>query len=455
MSQRIHCVVLASVLLCGVLLPCGVVLGAGAAKGIAETRPQPTASGAERYYQWLMGALDGIEKQMPEISRSADAAAELFVKDEKTGIGAVGDRGFVGEALGRAGGIIRINYPHQLKDAGWKGAVLFGLRAEALAADLAMAAKKKEHGCVTIAMGQKSLAPALKKAGMPFDVFIANGAADHDGLLSDAGGRWVIPTVPAANIAAMWTWTGEFVAACTRRGKMPPMYLAYSCPGGRAWSNKYGSRKFHEAAPNAVPAGQLGREYLRELRADLRTVHDKEMADIRKVAGLAVETRKAGKGVYAFTHGHAILQRLAGPGNPGYFTQINRSWVDLRKDIQLRRGDLVYCVGFDQLFGGSWFRDFDKRAREAGAQLAWSISACRKGHTDSLPPDEPLIDQHWDFGDSAVVVPGYEIKILPVSGVIAEAALWMVSAEIHTMVSGEPASKEPVPAPAGVVRDKD
>jgi len=455
MSERIHCVVLASVLLCGVLLPCGVVLGAGAAKGIAETRPQPAASGAERYYQWLMGALDGIEKQMPEISRSADAAAELFVKDEKTGIGVVGDRGFVGEAIGRAGGIIRIHHPGQIRGDRWRGVVLFGLRAETLRDDLATAASKKKHGCLTVAFGQKSLKPALEKTGMPFDAFIANCASEHDGLFRTERGRWVIPTVPAANIAAMWAWTGEFVAACTRRGKMPPMYLAYSCPGGREWSKKYGSRKFHEAAPKPVPAGQLGREYLRELRADLRTVHDKEMADIRKVAGLAVETRKAGKGVYAFTHGHAILQRLRGPGNPGYFTQINRSWVALRRDIKLRRGDLVYCVGFDQLFGGSWFRDFDKRAREAGAQLAWSISACRKGHTDSLPPDEPLIDQHWDFGDSVVVVPGYEIKILPVSGVIAEAALWMVNAEIHTMVGPTTPPKDPTPSTAGAAQDKE
>ena len=43
--------------------------------------------------------------------------------------------------------------------------------------------------------------------------------------------------------------------------------------------------------------------------------------------------------------------------------------------------------------------------------------------------DEVYIDQHWAFGDAVVEVPGYDVKILPTSGVISEAVLWMVCAE--------------------------
>jgi hypothetical protein len=36
-----------------------------------------------------------------------------------------------------------------------------------------------------------------------------------------------VPTNRAAGAVAFWVWTGEFVATCTRRGKVPSMYLAY------------------------------------------------------------------------------------------------------------------------------------------------------------------------------------------------------------------------------------
>ena len=29
----------------------------------------------------------------------------------------------------------------------------------------------------------------------------------------------------------LWTWTGEFTAACTRLGKMPAMFQSYAAPG--------------------------------------------------------------------------------------------------------------------------------------------------------------------------------------------------------------------------------
>ena len=47
---------------------------------------------------------------------------------------------------------------------------------------------------------------------------------------------------------------------------------------------------------------------------------------------------------------------------------------------------------------------------------------------------EIFIDQHWRFGDAVATVPGYDIKIFPTSGVIADAALWMVNAEMFALL---------------------
>jgi len=60
--------------------------------------------------------------------------------------------------------------------------------------------------------------------------------------------------------------------------------------------------------------------------------------------------------------------------------------------------------------------------------------------------DESFIDQHWKLGDAVVEVPGYDIKILPTSGVVTETILRMVESEIVRIAAGRLAS-EIRPAP--------
>jgi len=241
-----------------------------------------------------------------------------------------------------------------------------------------------------------------------------------------------IPIDSPVKLAALWLWTGEFVAACTRRGKMPPMYLGYAVPGGKERAAKYGRHtRFHDEAPVAVPAGQVARAYLAALRADLRAVADQEMDAIVRTASLAWETRQAGRGVYAFLHGHAVHSSLGGPADPGYFTQANRDWLELRDDIALQSGDFMLCLGFDQPFDDEWFGNLAPRLRRDGVKLAISVTDYKQEAVRAIPPEEPFINQHWGFGDAVVALPGYDVKILPTSGVIAETILWMVQAGIQ------------------------
>jgi hypothetical protein len=57
-------------------------------------------------------------------------------------------------------------------------------------------------------------------------------------------GHFPIDTV--AKVVGLWTWTGEFVAACTRLGRMPVLYQSYGLPGGPERGKKYEGKKFHE-----------------------------------------------------------------------------------------------------------------------------------------------------------------------------------------------------------------
>ncbi|MCY3023263.1 MAG: glycoside hydrolase family 5 protein [Planctomycetota bacterium] len=63
--------------------------------------------GAEAYYQWIGSCLDAVEKDLPAITASAEAAAARYVKEDYE-LGVCGDEGVVGEVVGRSGGFMRL-----------------------------------------------------------------------------------------------------------------------------------------------------------------------------------------------------------------------------------------------------------------------------------------------------------------------------------------------------------
>ena len=67
--------------------------------------------------------------------------------------------------------------------------------------------------------------------------------------------------------------------------------------------------------------------------------------------------------------------------------------------------------------------------RQAGHGVCWVISGHRM-QPDSLRPNELLVDQCWPDGDASVAVPGYDVNICPPSGVMSEALMWMLTAEV-------------------------
>ena len=49
-------------------------------------------------------------------------------------------------------------------------------------------------------------------------------------------------------------------------------------------------------------------------------------------------------------------------------------------------------------------------------------------------PQEILIDCGWKHGDACIDLPGYDILIIPPSGVVQTAALWMLVGEAASHV---------------------
>jgi len=282
-----------------------------------------------------------------------------------------------------------------------------------------------------------------------FDSTADNHAAEHGGLFRPlpaqpqskavAEDQWLVPTDPTANVAAAWVWVGEFVAACTRLGKMPPMYQGYAVPGAKERTVRIGRVKFHSQAPQPVPPGRVGREFLLAVRKDMAAVHAAELGNIRRAAEMVLEARDVGKRSWVFAHNHALVRQLPCAHDPGYFPQLNGDWFSVREGVELAPGDFVLCVGFSSLYRGEKFGFFAERARELGVRLAWSITDYNQEEVLAIQPGELFINQHWGYGDAVAPIPGYDVKILPTSGVIAQAVLWMASAEVHNILSARAA----------------
>lgn len=436
-------------LLASAAAPAQAPATAPVATGASPAPPAPKPS-AEAYYQWLSGCLDAIEKDLPAITASAEAAAKAYVQDGWE-IGAWGDAGMVGEFNGRAGGLMRTSSPKDIEKSGWKGIVLFFPRAASWEQDFANAWEFQKQGKHVIAFVNLLRVPVFTdpKTPVPLAGEIQNHAALARGLFpasGSVGGEYVVPTDPVANIAATWTWTGEFVAALTRLGKMPAMHQSIMVPGAMQRMEKYKGLKFHADAPRKVEAGKLGREYLAELRKSLTAVHDQDMPRIVQVAEQAAATLKAGHKAHVFAHGHAIRYHVDVPHDPGYFHQVNRGLFELKADPGIAKGDFVFCVGYDRIFEGWYFHDATTRMRSAGATLAWSMTDYNNKMDaniapSALPKGEIVIGQHWELGDAVVTVPGYDVKILPPSGVLAEAILYMTESQMLAILGPDSPAK--------------
>jgi len=414
------CVVL---VVCSMVRPCG---GRSASERVS-------APAAERYHAAMLRCVAGLAADMEKITASASAAAEKFVRENYRLRASSGGLEF----LGRSGGMFAFGGQDRIRET---DVVMYWLHAEPFDSQIAEISSARRKGAMIIIFAGGRELDRAAKAGVDVTQAVDNHASAGDAVVVGARGGPGVSTLRAANNAAGWVWTAEFVAACTRLGKMPTMWRAFAVPEGHAWADRIGRTgryrraRFHREAPPRIAPGRLGREYLRELQKALKAVRRDEMGDIRATAVLAVQATAAGHKAYIYPLSHTThdVERF------GCFTRISKGWGGLKDGKRLARGDFVFVLEYDGVIapslhenGHSLDRGFAGVARRAGARLAWSFSTYRRENVAAVAPDEILIGQHWAFGDAAVSVPGYPFKGFPISGVIFEAILGMVTAEVY------------------------
>lgn len=227
------------------------------------------------------------------------------------------------------------------------------------------------------------------------------------------------PIDTVVNVAELWAWTGEFVAAGTRLGKMPVLYQSYGLPGGYERAGKYKGKRFHDdLSVKPMAAGVLANEYWDQIQHMLARIQETEIPKMDRAAGWWREAKSA----TALVTGHMFPAHGQDPRTIHICDFVR---VPAREDKKLlgdNPSEFVFYLGYQ--FAPQ--KLFDE-TKATGVKLIY---------TDVQPgqPAEPsknilYIAPGWPLTDGCVNVPGYDIPILPASGVVQAAIYWMIASK--------------------------
>ncbi len=350
-----------------------------------------TAGSAEDYLARLRETLAQTGADLPRLSHSAERAAAAFAHGGTLWVtGRQAD--FITEACGRAGGLMA-STPLGQRSPGRSDIVLEAVPGQLTGDEAHRSAEWQTQGVVVVTFASRA------------------------GLFQ---GRCPVDSV--ANIAALWAWTGEFVAASTRRGRMPVLYQSYGLPGGIDWAKKYQGKKFHDDLTiTPIASGVLGKAYLEQLDGMLATLERTQGPKLRQAAAWWRDASK-GSSLTLFT-GH-MFPRHAQDSRAPTFSALAEAPPEVKPGWTLPTDSPAFL-----LYLGYQFAPAPLLSQLEGT--ATKVVYCT---VRPVQPPEPAtnicyLDPGWPVTDACVTVPGYAIAILPASGVVQAAIYWTLVAE--------------------------
>ena len=240
------------------------------------------------------------------------------------------------------------------------------------------------------------------------------------------------PLISLQNLVVLWTFTGEIVAALTRIGQMPAMYQSVLVAGARDRNARFVGSRFHQTHQvPAIPPGQVGGGYLDEIGGILRALIEEEAGAIDRVGAVCAQVLNDGGVIHAGMISHFPVHQHGAPGDPLYMRRLGRldgespSVAELERELE--SGDLFFFLGYYRRPTQAY-----EVVRRVGARIVEVITG---GGSDGPPQPDYVIRPKWPFGDAVTRVPGYDVEILPSSGIVQAAIYWAVVAAIWQVLS--------------------
>jgi hypothetical protein len=372
---------------------------------------------AEQYLGTLQEKLVSIEEALDSLASAADRAADRIVSGGR--FFADGDEGgFAGELCGRSGGLMGIGpapSPEAVASRDVVIAASLGLQPNSL---LERLHTYMHRGALVVTVGSgRSWIRGEGHAHL--DTFVEPGTVP----VVPHRGQMICPCGGALAITAAWVFVAEFVTACLRRGRVPVCWQSVGLPDAPARNARYGGMVFHPPGDflvEPVPDREKGREYLAELHRCLSSIRLREGHHFTDAGRLAAEAIRTGATVWCDALGHHLPAQRGIAGDPALFS--------LQFPERGEKGKR-FSPGDVYVYNGYYFypKEELELARKSRIGSVWILGG---KEVLSISPHlgEIHIDAHWRYGDTSIVIPGYDVPIIPASGVVMTATLWMMVA---------------------------
>ena len=374
---------------------------------------------AAKVTQNIRISLDSVEKSMPEISKAAELIAERWINGGVIYLD--GTKEWTTEMSYRAGGLSQLKILSKnsnVKKCDPRSVVLAGCLYGPGNPDTEWA------GRIRLALAGQSLvvlvAPA-DRAPMNTETFSKSERENFVRIWPQGG----TPDLNAASLGTSWALVGEIVDACTRRGKMPTMLKSVLLEGARQRNSAIDGKMFHEdISVPPIEVGTLGRAYVQNVRRWLTDFTAQNAGKIEQIASHISTQKKAGKGVVAAATGHIWLAPPWVVSAEGVKELHKASPKAIARE--LTPGGTLVVIGYRRLFLGRKRTGMTQAVRKADG---WVVGfATRPELPDDLAARSILIPTGWPDTDAVVDVPGYDCRVLPITG-IGQMAIYRMIAE--------------------------
>ena len=375
------------------------------------------------YLAALLAGVEGLRLRLPAISEVADQVAGRLAADGRLLLASVRPD-FTSEGFIRSGGLMlaeewtpeTVLSPDDVVILGWSGAPLDQ--------ELELLWDLRASGALIVGIGPASWDGADEQVGA--DLFLKSSLPLTRAVTAPFGGE-SYPLISLQNLVVLWTFIGEVVAALTRVGQMPAMYQSVLVAGARDRNARFVGSRFHQTHQvPAMPLGQVGGDYLDAIGGILGALIEEEARAIDQVGEVCAQVLNDGGVIHAGMISHFPVYQHGAPGDPLYMRRLARldgespSVAELERELEL--GDLFFFLGYYRRPTQAY-----QVVRRAGARIVEVITG---DGLDGPPQPDYVIRPKWPFGDAVTRVPGYDVEILPSSGIVQAAIYWAVVAAI-------------------------
>ncbi|MEA2708015.1 MAG: hypothetical protein QOF78_616 [Phycisphaerales bacterium] len=343
--------------------------------------------------------------QMPQITASAETAAARIVRGARLYIGGT-QKEFLTEMIDRAGGLAMVAPVPRILNRG--DVILYAVPSRLSVGDRGRISDWRSKGVYVVAFASAQLS---NDPYFPPDLLVDSG--DDEGL--SLGDGKICPTDTVINLMNAWTWSGEFVAACTRLGRMPVLNQTLGEAGASQRSIRYRGQVFHDTLNvSAIVGGKLGEAYLDCVAESLAALRKQAPPTLEFGARWLRETDDQSRGLYVASY--LFPSHFSDARAPQLFGKIGE--LQVRQPPQTAVSVVIGYQDPPQIA-------IDYATMRRGRLI---YTSARRDGADNRQ-EVLYIDPHTTRNDACVAVGGYDIAILPSSSVMQAAVYWALIAE--------------------------